>query len=286
MSDRLINELQLKAQQSRRNVISMIKAGKSGHMGGALSCIDIVTALYFDTMNIDPNNPKDPNRDRFVLSAGHKAMAQYAVLAERGYFDHSILSTYGSLDSFLPGHPNMHELSGIEANTGALGHGLSISVGMALGLRLEKKDARVFVVMGDGELPEGSNWEAIAAAAHYKLSNLVAFVDSNKLQISGETKDIMSMEPIGTRFTSFGWGVVHIDGNDMAAVVEALKQVPLIDHKPTAIIAHTIKGKGLSFAEGNVAYHYWTPDQAELDQAFSEMKESIQQLERKLQYDS
>lgn len=278
--------LQLHAQYARRNVIQMIKAGKSGHMGGALSCIDIVTALYFKIMKIDPQNPKDPRRDRFVLSAGHKCMAQYAVLAQKGFFDKAILDTYGSLDTPLPGHPNMHELPGIEANTGALGHGLSISVGMALGLRMDKNDARVFVVTGDGELPEGSNWEAIAAAAQYKLSNLIAIVDNNELQISGKTKDIMNMDPIGKRFESFGWNVIDIDGNDMTEVVKALADTPISEDKPTAIIAHTIKAKGLSFAEKKVAYHYWSPDQSELNQAFEEIDESIKILQRRLQYES
>jgi transketolase len=286
MKDTELVRLQLHAQHARRNVIQMIKAGKSGHMGGALSCIDIVTALYFNIMKIDPKSPKDPNRDRFVLSAGHKCMAQYAVLAQRGFFDKGILDTYGSLDTVLPGHPNMHELPGIEANTGALGHGLSISVGMALGLRLDKNNARVFVITGDGELPEGSNWEAIAAAAHYKLSNLIAIVDSNELQISGKTNEIMNMDPIGKRFESFGWNVIDIDGNNMEEVLKALINTPIAEEKPTAIIAHTVKAKGLSFAEKKVAYHYWTPDQLELSQAFEEIDDSIHNLQRRFQNES
>ncbi len=282
MDKKELIQLQLHAQQSRKNVLTMIEAGESGHMGGALSCIDILTVLYFNTMNIDPLNPKDEDRDWFILSAGHKAMAQYAVLAERGFFEKELLSTYGKIDSALAGHPNMHKLPGIEANTGALGHGLSISVGIALTLKLEQKKSRVFVVMGDGELPEGSNWEAISAASHYKLGNVTAFVDLNELQISGSTKDIMNMNPIGERFESFGWDVVHINGNDVEEIVSVLSGLSYDKEKPTAIIAKTIKSKGLSFAENNVAYHYWKPDLKELELAKKEVNESIVNLERRL----
>lgn len=282
MDKKQLIQLQLHAQQSRKNVLTMIEAGESGHMGGALSCIDILTVLYFNTMNVDPLNPKDVDRDWFILSAGHKAMAQYAVLAERGFFKKELLSTYGKIDSALAGHPNMHKLPGIEANTGALGHGLSISVGIALGLKLEQKKSKVFVVMGDGELPEGSNWEAISAASHYKLGNLVAFVDLNELQISGSTKDIMNMNPIGKRFESFGWDVIHINGNDVEEIVSVVSGLSYDKEKPTAIIAKTIKSKGLSFAENNVAYHYWKPESKELELAKKEVNESIVNLERRL----
>lgn len=283
MDNKEFIQLQLNAQNARKNVLTMIEAGGSGHMGGALSCIDILTVLYFNIMQVNPSNPKDENRDRFILSAGHKAMAQYAVLAEKGFFDKELLTTYGQLDSVLPGHPDMHKLPGIEANTGALGHGLSISVGMALGLKLDQRKSRVFVVMGDGELPEGSNWEAISAASHYKLGNLVAFVDHNELQISGHIKDIMNMNPIGKRFESFGWDVVHIDGNNIEEIFNTLSSIDFKKQKPTAIIAKTIKSKGLSFGEGNVAYHYWTPDIEELTLAKNEINESILNLERRLQ---
>jgi transketolase len=193
----------------------MVRSSGSGHLGGALSCLDIVAALYFHAMDVDPKNPGKPDRDRFVLSAGHKCMAQYAALAERGFFDASLFDTYGKLNTKLPGHPDMHKLPGVEANTGALGHGLSISVGMALGLRASGLKSRVFTVMGDGELPEGSNWEAAAAAAHYGLENLIVFVDDNGLQISGRTVEVMNMEPVESRFAAFGWAVRSLDGNDM-----------------------------------------------------------------------
>jgi transketolase len=251
----------------------MVRSGGAGHMGGAMSCIDMVTALYFHTMNVDPKYPQKPDRDRFILSAGHKCMAQYAVLAERGFFAKSLLDTYGKLGTKLPGHPDMHTLPGVEANTGALGHGLSISVGMALGLR--DTGARVFTVMGDGELPEGSNWEAAAAAAHYGLENLTVLVDDNGLQISGRTAEVMNMEPVGARFAAFGWAARDIDGNDMSQVADTLENLPLEKSHPTAIVAHTVKGKGLSFAEGIAAYHYWKPNDDELSSAERELDEAI-----------
>jgi transketolase len=266
------------AARCRRNVIRLIRSGGAGHIGGALSCLDMVTALYFYGMVIDPSDPKKPNRDRFILSAGHKCMAQYAALAERGFFDKAELDTYGKLGTHLPGHPDMYKLPGVEANTGALGHGLSISVGMALGLRDQdgaESPPRVFTILGDGELPEGSNWEAIAAAAHYKLDNLTAFIDDNGLQISGPTVEVMNLEPISNRFVAFGWKTVEIDGNNMAEIVKLLDRLPLEKGKPTAVIAHTTKTKGLSFGEGRVEYHYWKPKKEELERAELELDELI-----------
>lgn len=269
-----MKELEYRAARCRRKVVRMIEAGKAGHMGGAMSCIDILTALYFNKMNIDPQNPTMPGRDRFILSAGHKCTAQYAVLCERGFFDEKVLDTYGQLKSQLPGHPDMHKLPGVEANTGALGHGLSISVGMALGLRSGSQN--VYTVLGDGELPEGSNWEAAAAAGHYKLDNLCAFVDYNGLQISGTTKEVMDMEPIDQKFAAFGWATTIIDGNDMKQIVDTLKTLPLEKGKPSAIILRTTKAKGLSFAENKVDYHYWKPSADELAQAIKELDEDIE----------
>lgn len=201
-------EVRLKkvAVQIRKNVLRMIKAGGSGHIGGALSAADIMAALYFKVMRVDPQNPKWPERDRFVLSAGHKCLGLYATLAEKGFFDRTLLDTYGALGTKLGGHPDMHKLPGIETNTGALGHGLSIAGGMALGLKMDSLPAKVYVIMGDGELAEGSNWEAAAAASHHKLDNLLAFIDRNKLQIGGRTVDVMSYEPLDKRWEAFGWG--------------------------------------------------------------------------------
>ena len=274
-----IAELELTAAKCRANVLRMIRAGHHGHVGGALSCIDIVTALYFDKMNVRPEDPKWEDRDRFLLSAGHKCLAQYAVLAEKGYFDKSVMDTYGSLKSKIPGHPDMYKLPGVEANTGALGHGLSIANGMALGLRADGKDAKVYVVMGDGELAEGSNWEAAAAAAHYGLDNLAVFVDFNGLQISGKVQDVMDFTPIADHFAAFGWEVKDIDGNNMEEVVETLDSLPLKKGKPSLIVAHTVKCKGISFGENVAAFHFWTPAGDELERAEKESSDRIAALE-------
>lgn len=285
MERKEIIQLELDAAKCRQNVIRMMKASGHGHLGGAMSALDIVTALYFYKMNIDPLNPKLEDRDRFILSAGHKSMVQYAVLAQKGFFEKKLLDTYGQLHCKLPGHPDMHKLPGIEANTGALGHGLSIACGMALGLRLDQKKSKVFVIMGDGELAEGSNWEAAAAAAHHKLENLVVFVDYNGLQISGNVENIMNMTPIAEHFQGFGWAVKDIDGNNMEEIVEALDEAPFQTGKPSLIVAHTVKGKGLSFAEGNVAYHYWTPSKEEIEKAELEINLTIEQIEKSMKED-
>ncbi len=273
MDRRSIAQLELESTRCRLNVLRMVRAAGHGHIGGALSAMDIVSALYFYKMKLDPRDPSMRDRDRFILSAGHKCLCQYAALAERGYFPKDILDTYGAIDSRIPGHPNMHELPGIEANTGALGHGLSIAVGMALGARLDQNGSRVYVVMGDGELAEGSNWEAAAAAAHHKLDNLTVFVDFNGLQISGRVQDVMNFTPIAERFAAFGWECEDIDGNDMSAVVDALDRLPLRHGKPTCIVAHTIKAKGLSFGEGDAAFHYWNATEPLLEKAECELNE-------------
>ncbi|CCZ63021.1 tnpX site-specific recombinase [Hungatella hathewayi CAG:224] len=227
------------------------------------------------------NDRLKKDRDRFILSAGHKCMAQYAVLAERGYFDKEILDTYGRLGSHIPGHPDMHKLPGIEANTGALGHGLAIGTGMALALRLDGLKSRVYVMMGDGELAEGSNWEAAAAAAHYKLDNLTLFIDFNGLQISGAVNEVMNFTPIGERFRAFGWNVKEIDGNNMEEIVDLLNRIPDEAGKPVLAVLHTVKGKGISFAEGKAEYHYWTPGKGELEAAAAEIEGRISLLSEK-----
>ncbi len=261
----------------------MVEASHHGHLGGAFSAMDIVTALYFYKMNVRPEDPKWEDRDRFLLSAGHKSMVQYAVLAEKGYFDKSVLDTYGGFKTQIPGHPDMFKLPGIEANTGALGHGLSIAMGMALGLRSQKKDAKVYAVMGDGELAEGSNWEAAAAAAHYRLDNLTAFVDFNGLQISGKVQDVMNFTPIAQHFAAFGWAVRDIDGNNMEEIVETLDSLPLEKGKPSLIVAHTIKAKGLSFGENIASFHYWEPNDEDLRKGIDEVEARISALEKELE---
>lgn len=266
------------ALKIRKNVVRMIKAGKAGHLGGALSAADIIAALYFKIMKVNPQNPGWRKRDRFVLSAGHKCLALYAVLAEMGFFNKSILDTYGSLGSKLPGHPDMHKLPGIETNTGALGHGLSIAGGMAIGLKMDELDSKVYVLMGDGELAEGSNWEAAAASSHYKLDNLLVFVDRNTLQISGRTTEVMNYEPLYKRWEAFGWCVREINGHDLKQIVENGTDIPFENRKPSVIIANTVKSKGLSFAEDRVNYHYWkaTPEEFQLaDQDLNELGRRI-----------
>jgi transketolase len=214
-------------------------------------------------MRVDPKNPAWRERDRFVLSAGHKCLALYAALAEKGFFDAGVLDTYGALGSKLPGHPDMHKLPGVETNTGALGHGLSIAGGMALGLKMDRLDSKVYVIMGDGELAEGSNWEAAAAASHHKLDNLLVFVDRNTLQISGRTVDVMKYEPLGDRWSAFGWSVREINGHDVRQILETASAIPFEKGKPSLVIANTVKSKGLSFAEDKASYHYWkaTPEE-------------------------
>ena len=266
------------AIKNRKNILRLMKAGRMGHIGGALSAIDIMTALYFKIMRVDPQNPDWPQRDRFVLSAGHKCLALYATLAEKGFFSHAILDTYGALSSKLGGHPDMYKVPGVETNTGALGHGLAIAGGMAMGFKMDGIDSKVYVVMGDGELAEGSNWEAAAAASHHKLDNLLVFVDRNHLQISGPTVDVMNYEPLDKRWQAFGWSVRVIDGHNLNHIVENATDIPFEKGKPSVIIANTVKSKGLSFAEDKVDFHYWKASDEELEIAgreFDAIEEGI-----------
>ena len=271
-------ELERAAVRVRRAILRMLKPGRSGHIGGALSCADILTALYFKVMRLDPQRPDWPERDRFVPSAGHKCLALYAALSERGFLDECVLDTYGTHCTNLGGHPDMHKVPGIETNTGALGHGLSIAGGMAMGLKMDGVDARVYVVMGDGELAEGSNWEAAAAASHHRLDNLLVFVDRNRLQIGGPTVDVMSYEPLDRRWESFGWEVRVIDGHDMGQIVACAANAPFAPGKPSVVIADTVKAKGLSFAENKVEFHYWKATEEGLAIAERELKEAEERI--------
>ena len=255
----------------RRDILRMVRSGGAGHVGGALSCADIMAALYFSILRNDPRNPDWPDRDRLILSAGHKCMALYGALRQRGFFDESLLDTYGALGSRLPGHPVMQKIPGVEANTGALGHGLSIGGGMALGFKLQKSSARVYVVMGDGELAEGSNWEAAAAAAHHGLDNLLVFVDRNGLQLSGRTAEIMNYEPLAEKWAAFGWSVRTINGHDIRSIVGNSRCAPFATGKPSVLIADTVKAKGLSFGEGKVDFQYWKPKHEEMQRAEAEL---------------
>jgi len=224
-------------------------------LGGSCSCAEIVVALYFHKMKHDPKNPAWPERDRFLLSKGHAALAQYAALAMAGYFPKEELKKVKSLGAMLQGHPDMTKTPGIEANTGSLGQGLSVANGMALGLRLDGSKSRVYVILGDGELAEGQIWEAAMAAANFKIDNLTAILDYNKVQATGPIAERFDIGPIAAKWAAFGWEVIEIDGHDVAAVVEALDKAEQVKGRPTIIIAHTIKGKGVSFAENNAAFH-------------------------------
>ncbi len=274
--DASLPELRRQALRIRRYILRLIKAGKAGHVGGALSAADLTAALFFAVMRMRPEQPDWPDRDRFVLSAGHKAMLLYAALAARGFIPEELLDTYGNFGSALPGHPDMHKLPGVEASTGALGHGMPLAVGMALGLRLSGRGSRVFALMGDGEQAEGSIWEAAAAASHHKLSNLVAIVDCNGLQISGPTVEVMSYEPLHERWRAFGWEVRRIDGHDLPLILKTLAAVPFHPGRPSLIVADTVKSRGVSFMEGKVEYHYWKPPAAELVQAERELERAAE----------
>ena len=279
MNNTELKELRVTAAKCRQKILRMCKAHKAGHLGGANSCIDIVTALYFHTMKVDPNNPELEDRDRFVLSAGHKCLAQYTALCQKGFFPEDLLDTYGCLNCRMPGHPDMKKLPGIEANTGALGHGLSIACGMALALRAKGLDSRVFTILGDGELAEGTNWEGAAIAHHYKLDNLTAIVDNNGLQIGGDVTRIMDFSPIRAHFEGFGWVVREIDGHDMAQIVQILDALPFEKGRPSLIIAKTIKGKGFSKAENVGKYHFWLPTPEEMELAEQENAADLEALE-------
>ncbi len=264
-------ELEAKARQIRQDIIREIAAAGSGHPGGSLSCADILTALYFDVMNIDPGNPGAEDRDRFVLSKGHAAPALYACLAERGYFPTEELVTLRKLGSRLQGHPSMKKLPGLEMSTGSLGQGFSCAVGMALAGRHDGSPARVYTALGDGELQEGLVWEAAMAAAHYGLDNLCAVVDHNGLQIDGRNDDVMKVNPIDEKFRAFGWNVICIDGHDMAQITGAFAKARAFSGKPTVIVAETVKGKGVSFMEDQAGWHGKAPDAGQAAQALEEL---------------
>jgi transketolase len=271
----LLTSLQRKATQLRLDIVDMVWAGGVGHLGGSCSCADIVAALYFYKMKIDPQNPYWEDRDRFLLSKGHAALAQYAALAELGYFPREELLTIKALGSKLQGHPDMRKTPGVEANTGSLGQGLSIAVGMALGLRLDNRKSKVYVIIGDGELAEGQIWEAAMAASFYKVDNLVAIVDKNKLQATGPIKDRLDTNPILPKWEAFGWHAISIDGHNFEEIIEALEEADTIKGRPTVIIADTIKGKGVSFAENNPAYHHGAITKELYEAAKKELKSMI-----------
>ncbi len=260
-----------KARDIRKHVVRMVGAASSGHPGGSLSAADIVTVLYFGEMNIRPDHPKWPDRDRFVLSKGHAAPVLYAALAEAGYFPVDELITLRRIDSHLQGHPSMGSTPGVEMSTGSLGQGLSAACGMAISAKLDGAAWRVYALLGDGELEEGQVWEAVMTAAHRKLDNLTAFVDWNRLQIDGPVAQIKSIERIGERFAAFGWHVVEIDGHDFGAIMAALAEARSTQGRPTVVVAHTVKGKGVSFMENQVGWHGTAPKPDQVQAALAEL---------------
>lgn len=255
----------------RKDIVSMLTESASGHPGGSLSIVDILAVLFFEEMNIDSSKVNDPNRDRFVLSKGHAAPALYSALARKGYFDVEELNTLRKINSRLQGHPNMNDIPGIDMSTGSLGQGISAAVGMAIAGKLDKKNYRVFAILGDGELEEGQVWEAAMSAAHYKLDNLTAFVDNNGLQIDGNIEDVMNPGPIDKKFEAFGWNVLTIDGHNYDEIQDAISKAKQVKGQPTVIVCNTIKGKGVSFMENQAGWHGNAPSKEQCEQALKEI---------------
>ncbi len=274
-----IKELKKYAAKIRKHIIDEVYSAASGHPGGSLSCADILTALYFSVMNVNPKQPHWEDRDRFVLSKGHCSPALYAALAEKGFFPAEDLLSFRKIDSYLEGHPSMRYVPGVDMSTGSLGQGISAAVGMALAGKLDEKNYRVYTVLGDGELQEGQVWEASMAAAHYKLDNLTAFLDHNGLQIDGKITDVMSPEPVAGKFEAFGWNVIKVDGHDIEKIIEAINQAMSLKDKPTIIIAETIKGKGVSFMENQAGWHGTAPNKEQRDRAIEELDKILSELE-------
>jgi len=266
-----INELNKISQTLRADVVKMIGYGKAGHFGGSCSIADVVAALYFSIMKLNPDDSKMKGRDRFLMSKGHSALVQYAALAERGFFPKEDMKSLKKLGAKLQGHPDMRKVPGIEANTGSLGQGLSIAAGMAAGAKLDKESYRVYCIMGDGELAEGQIWEAAMAAANYKLDNLIGIVDQNRLQASGTVEEIFNTNPLIEKWEAFGWDVVECDGHNMEEILEAFEKAQILNGKPHLVLAHTIKGKGIPCAENVVAFHNGTLTQEQYETTLAEL---------------
>ena len=270
---------QEKAKQLRADIVKMTYLAKSGHPGGSLSCVEMLMALYYNIMKVDPSNPGWEERDRFVLSKGHACPALYAVLADKGYFPREDLWTLRKFHSHLQGHPDMRKTPGVDANTGSLGQGVSIAGGMALAAKYKGESHRVFVITGDGESQEGLVWEAAMSAAKYKLDNLCAVVDVNGLQIDGKTADVMPSEPLDAKFAAFNWNVIHVDGHDYEALAAAFDVAKTVKGKPTVILAKTTKGKGVSFMENDAGWHGKAPNGEPMEQARAELTARMTELE-------
>lgn len=267
------------ATKIRKHVIEGVYHAASGHPGGSLSIADILAVLYFEEMRVDPSHPKDPDRDRFVLSKGHCAPALYGALAERGFFPVEDIKTLRRIDSYLQGHPDMKGVPGVDMSTGSLGQGVCAANGMAYAAKLDGRDYRVYTILGDGELEEGQVWEAAMFAAHYKLDNVCAFVDLNGLQIDGKVEEVMSPYPVDEKFQAFGWHVIVIDAHDYSQIRSALAEAKTVKGKPTVIIAKSVKGKGVSFMEGQAGWHGVAPKQEEYEQAMAELNQKLMEEE-------
>ena len=274
-------QLAILAAKARLLGLDAVHTAASGHIGGSLSAIDAITTLYFGVMNVDPDHPQDPDRDRFVLSKGHCTPALYPVLALRGYFPVEDLKLFRSIKGHYSGHAEMRHVKGVDMSTGSLGQGISAAVGMALGGKLSKKNYRVYAVLGDGEIAEGQVWEAAMSAAKYGLDNLCAMVDVNGLQIDGATKDVMPSEPLDKKFEAFNWNVIHVDGHDYDALLQAFADAAACKGKPTVLLLKTTKGKGVSFMENNAGWHGKAPNDEQYAQAKAELEAKLAELEGK-----
>jgi transketolase len=271
------NELRRKSVQYRKNLLKYIKKANAGHTGGSLSCVDILNVLYNRILNVTPRRFADPARDRYVHSKGHSVEALYVVLADKGFFPESDLETLCEYGSHYVGHPT-RKVKGIEQNTGALGHGLAFSVGVALAGKKDKASYKVYTLLGDGELAEGSNWESMMAGAHYSLDNLTAIIDRNNLQITGRIEDVCEIEPVEAKLTAFGWSVRTVDGHDITALTDVLRAIPFEAGKPSMIIAKTIKGKGVSFIENDHRWHHKVPSDEQYRQAQQELDDLLDEM--------
>jgi Transketolase, N-terminal subunit len=279
MDKKQIMQLKKQATLIRKHIIDEVYSAASGHPGGSLSCTDILTVLYFHEMKLDVKNPKWADRDRFVLSKGHCAPALYATLAEKGFFPTEELVKFRSIGSYLQGHPSMKDVPGVDMSTGSLGQGISAAVGMAMAGKVDKKDYRVYAILGDGEIQEGQVWEACMAAAHYKLDNLTAFLDHNGLQIDGKITDVMSPEVVEDKFRAFGWKVINVNGHDYIQISEAIEEAKKIKGVPVMVVADTVKGKGVSFMENAAGWHGTAPNKEQRDQAIAELDAFLAKLE-------
>ena len=272
MKNSRVLELKDIAKSIRRDIVKMHARSNASHIGSALSCVDILIVLFFKIMKIDLKNSKEKNRDRFILSKGHAVSALYAVLAKRGFFPKEALQGYCSNGGVLPGHSTKDCVKGVEVSTGSLGHGLPMSIGMAIANRYDKSKHKIFTLLGDGECDEGSVWEAALFASHHKLDNLVAIIDYNKLQAFGRINEVINLEPLIDKWIAFGWSVKEINGHNLQQIIEVFEGIPFVKNKPSMIVAHTIKGKGISFMENQLVWHYKSPNEEELKIALKELE--------------